>query len=159
MAWEIMGKQDESEPGRNYRARLQIFSPYNVKTINAAIRAIRFGYGVANVAAFGALERMMTIRSVVAVNDRYPGNSIPYASDKSEPWELQVEFQKSDHGTPMVVVVGVILALLIGVIGVTGWTVEKFNDGPAGETLSVAVLLLVAFGGLFVLTKYGRALS
>lgn len=150
MSWAPVDRRDDAIPGAIYRVRFSIRSPYNVKNINATVQALHTGAGVLNLATFGAMRRMVTIREVEAYSELHP-DAVPYTSDKAEPWELRVTFKKTESGTPVYVVVGAILAVLALVIGVTGWTVEKFNEGPAGPILSIGVVALIAFAGLYFL--------
>ena len=151
MAWVPVDKQAEAEHDASYRVTFDIHSPYNVTNINRVIRLLKFGEGGAEY-LFKAMQQTLTIKDIQAVSDIYYA-AVPMTSDKAESWHLVVEFHKTSTGTPVLIVVGAILVLLALVIAVTGWTVEKFNEGPAGTTLSWGFLLAAAAALVFFWKK------
>lgn len=166
--WTKVPPNYESQQGDVYRITIGIRSPYDVKTVNKIISALKTGEALNDTA--GAYLKMLdtwSIDDIYTENDAHP-DSVPYSAGNWEEWRLIIVGRRFKGGTPIAIPVAAILAvlaLLVTLCFVTGWVVEKLNKGPIGTAIgdvghavgqAFPAIILGAFViGLLIYTRKG----
>lgn len=151
--WQSVPKTYDSQAGETYRIKVGLRSSYDVATVNKIIGALQTGAGLVDTAPFTAMTGYWLLSNFETDSEGHP-DFVPFQGGPYEPWTLTFQGERINGGTPLVAVVGYILAVLIvfgTVVVVTGWTVDKLVQDttrtPIGQGVSDA---LQAFPALIV---------
>lgn len=134
-------KTSETVSGAHYEIIIKVKGKYDVSHVNRVISAVRTGEGLANMQPFHAVTGYWLIEDIVAESDVW-NDVVPFVNTgPSEEWRLRIRATKLE-GTPVVVAVGVILALLIVFVGVVGW--QAYRIKPVIEDVLNPVVIVGA---------------
>jgi len=145
-------KQAETFEGGLYEIVVTIKSKYDAKHIQRVIALLKTGEGLVDMQPFHKMSGYWIIEDVVAESDAW-NNFVPIVNNgPSEEWRLRIRARKLG-GTPVVVAVGVILALLIILVGVVGWQAYRIKDVAVGTffnpvfIVGAALIVAIIWGG------------
>jgi len=139
----------ETEEGALYQIVIRVKSKFDARHVNDVIALLNFGTGLNDSGPWDKMTGYWEIQDVVAESDVW-NNVVPLVNNgPSEEWRLRVTALKKG-GTPVVVAVGVILALLIILVGVVGWNAYKIKPfvKPVTDTIMVVVVAAVVIAAL-----------
>lgn len=138
--------QGETEEGATYQIVIRVKSKFDAKHVENVIRLVEAGEGLVDSGPWDAMTGKWTILDVVAESDVWK-DVVPLVNNgPSEEWRLRVTALKK-KGTPLVVAVGVILALLIILVGVVGWNAYKIKataDSTIFNPVFIVGVVLIA---------------
>jgi nitrate reductase gamma subunit len=152
--WAPVAQSSELVLGERYRLRLSCMGPYRADTAARVRSALTSAAGLNNalVSQLGVLRSMVTIEDVRV--------SAPDTSNRLFAWPtftIDVDYRKTGPGTPVVVVVGIIVALVVFALGF-GFVVTKKEvfqrvkeaGGELRELISGSMVPLVLAVGLML---------
>lgn len=165
MPWVPVDKQFETKSGDTYRITFQMHGNYDSDTVQK-IKDTLYGATAAvdsPLNPFKAVTGFWVIQSVDTNTEELSYDHVPTQPlGQSINFNLVVIARRTGGGTPLIEVLGPILALLglliIGAV-VVGWTAEKLDKGPVGQAIgnlfSMPVLLIA--GGILALWFLGKS--
>jgi hypothetical protein len=139
----------ETEEGALYQIVIRVKGKFDAHHVKAVIDLVELGAGLNDSGPWDKMTGYWSIQDVVAESDVWQ-NVVPLVNNgPSEEWRLRVTAVKL-KGTPVVVAVGVILALLIILVGVVGWNAYKIKPlvKPIADTIVVVVVAAVIIAAL-----------
>lgn len=113
MGWLEVSPNEEMQVGTRYRTQLTVQAPYSDALVGAIVRALRFGEGVVE-ATLAALRNNVDIQEVFVIP---PDPNLVYG--RNPVWGVGVVFKKIGDNTPLHLVIGLIVLVVVGVLGFT----------------------------------------
>lgn len=151
----------ETEEGALYEIVINVQSKFDAKHVEDVINLVHAGddisnYGAATVGAWNKMAGYWAIQDIVAESDVWRDVVPLVNTGPSEQWRLRIRATKLG-GTPVLVAVGVILALLIILVGIVSWQAYKIQPvlKPIENTFIVVAVAAVVIAALV----FGRKLT